>query len=53
MLYKGDDLRLTICAYYSWKVTLNVNLGVSFDITENWEGIREKVGEADITKAYV
>jgi hypothetical protein len=34
-------------------MTANVNLGVSLDHTEDWEGIREEVGKADIMKAYV
>jgi hypothetical protein len=30
-LYKGDNLRLTIYACYSWEMALNITLIVSFD----------------------
>jgi hypothetical protein len=41
-----------ICAYYSWKLALNVGLDVSIDNMKNRKGMPEIGREADSTKAY-
>jgi hypothetical protein len=44
---------LTICASYSWKMTLNVGLDVSFDNNiQEWKGIQQKAGEVYVTNYY-
>lgn len=52
-IHKGDSLRLIICAFYSWEMTLNASLDASFDNLKELKGMREKVGEVTSTKAYV
>jgi hypothetical protein len=51
--HKGDDLRLTICAYYSWEMASDVSLGVSFHNIWYLVGIGEEAEEVRRTKAYV
>jgi hypothetical protein len=31
ILYKGDRLRLTVCACYPWELMLNFSFDASFD----------------------
>jgi hypothetical protein len=52
ILYKGDCLWLAICACYSWKMALNVDLDYH-SITQDWKGTREKVGGVTSKKAYI
>jgi hypothetical protein len=33
-------------------MALNVGLNVSFDNTQNWEGMREKAGKVNSTEVY-
>jgi hypothetical protein len=40
MLYKGDGLRMSICACYSLEMALNIDLDVSFDNMQDCEGIQ-------------
>jgi hypothetical protein len=53
ILYKRDDLRLNICACYSWEIALDVGLDASFDNTQDCKGIQEKAGEINNMKAYM
>jgi hypothetical protein len=41
-----------ICAYYSWKLALNVGLDVSIENLKKRKGIPEIGREADSKKAY-
>jgi hypothetical protein len=49
MLYKGDHLRLTIPACYSWGTALNGSLSVSFGNMQDWKRVLEETGEAYVT----
>jgi hypothetical protein len=42
--HKGDSLRLTLCVYHSWEITLSVGLDVSFDNMQDWKGKGESRG---------
>jgi hypothetical protein len=53
ILYKGDDIRLSTWACYSWEMALNVGLDVSFDNMEEWKGIRNKAVEVNSTETYI
>jgi hypothetical protein len=53
ILYKGDDLRLTICAYYAWEVALNVGLDLSCCNIYDWKAKREIAGDVNSEKAYI
>jgi hypothetical protein len=47
--HKGDGLRFTICAYYSWQMTVKVGLDVSFDNMYGKKEIRENAEEVNST----
>jgi hypothetical protein len=50
LVHKGDGLRLSIYGRFSWEITLNSGLGVSFDNFYDWKRIREKVEEVMVRK---
>jgi hypothetical protein len=50
ILNKGDDLRLSICACYSWEMALNVGLDVSFDNMYDCKLILERGGKLMVRK---
>lgn len=52
MLQK-DGLRLTVCACYSWEMSLNVSLDASFDNVQDCKGIQENAGQVNDMKVYV
>jgi hypothetical protein len=45
MLYKGNGIQLTICAYCSWETALNAGFDVAFDNIQDWKETREKAEE--------
>jgi hypothetical protein len=53
IMYKWDTLRLTICAYYSWKIALNVELDASLDKMKERGRKLEETDEVNSTKSYV
>jgi hypothetical protein len=53
VIFKGDCLRLTVFACYSWEMALYYGLDASFDNMYNWKGIRQKVGEVNSTNIYI
>jgi hypothetical protein len=49
-IYKGVSLLLTICAWYSWEMTLNFSLNISISYMQDWKGIWKKVGKLIVGK---
>jgi hypothetical protein len=47
--YVGDSLRITVCACYSWEITLIFVLCVSLYNTQDWKCIRKQAGEDYVT----
>jgi hypothetical protein len=48
----NETVWLTMCAYYSWEIALNVGLDVPFNDMEGWNGIWQKAVEVNSTKVY-
>jgi hypothetical protein len=51
ILYKEHGLQYIICACYSWEMSLNVSLDISFDNMWGWNGIQKKAGEVTSSKS--
>jgi hypothetical protein len=45
IIYKGNGLRLAICARYSWEMALNVDLAAYFLNMQDWKGAGRNQGK--------
>jgi hypothetical protein len=53
VLCKLCDLRLAICACYSWEMATKVDLDASVENIEGWKGIQEKSRKVNGIKRYI